>query len=465
MDIPITDIRALLDGYRHRLYTPEQVMDETFERIDSNGDDRVWITRLDRQRVRDQVNKLPANPSADDLAAYPLYGVPFAVKDNIDVQGLPTTAGCAAFAYVAQATAPVVEALLNAGAILFGKTNMTQFALGLAGERSPYGIPRNRFDAEYITGGSSSGSAVAMADRLLSFTLGTDTAGSGRLPAALNNVVGLKPSIGLLSMRGVVPACLSLDCVSIFAEDTRSAEIVFDVVNVPDPLDPYSREIPEAKSADIRRVGILADKDREFFGDTDCAAVYAAAIERLSDLGIVCSEIDYAPFRETAAMLYNGPWMAERDVAIGDFIRSNPEAVVPITRDSILGSSSITAADAFRSFHRLKELQRQTRATWARNDALLLPTVPTTYKIAEVMKDPFGVLHRLSLYTNFVNLLDLSAITLPSGFTRAGFPVGLTLIGQAFADKALLALAHDYMGRTLRECEAAPRAVPELRTA
>jgi allophanate hydrolase len=465
VSIPITNIHALLDGYRHHRYSPEQVVDETLERIENNGDDRVWITRLDRESILEQVNKLPASPLADDLATYPLYGVPFAVKDNIDVQGLPTTAGCAAFAYVAEATAPVVERLLKAGAILFGKTNMTQFALGLAGERAPYGIPRNRFAAEYITGGSSSGSAVAMADRLLSFTLGTDTAGSGRLPAALNNVVGLKPSIGLLSIRGVVPACLSLDCVSIFAEDTRSAEIVFDVVCAPDVLDPYSRDMRETKSAPIRRVGILAEKDREFFGDTDSAAVYAAAIERLLDLGIVCSEIDYAPFRETAAMLYNGPWMAERDVAVGEFIRKNPDAVVPITRDSILGSSKITAADAFRSFQRLKELQRQTRATWASNDAILLPTSPTTYKIADVMKDPFGILHRLSLYTNFVNLLDLSAITLPSGFTGEGLPVGLTLIGPAFTDKSLLALAHDYMDRTLQERESGPRAVSELRTA
>jgi allophanate hydrolase len=446
MDIPLKTIAALQDGYRRRDFTPEVVIAEVSRRIEKNGDDHVWILRFDAGYLASQIDRLPKTIDTGTFAKLPLYGIPFAIKDNMDVEGFPTTAACPDYAYIAKRTAPVVQKLLDAGAILVGKTNMTQFAIGLAGERSPYGIARNPYSSDHIPGGSSSGSAVGVASGLITFALGTDTAGSGRVPAALNNLVGVKPSRGLLSNTGVVPCCLSLDCVSIFANDIETAKAVFELARGYDAEDPFSREMPDRKAKPVRRIGILRNSEREFYGDNDSAALYERGIEKLAQLPYTLAEIDFAPFRQTAAMLYNGAFMAERDVAVGDFLRSCPDSTIPISRDAILASKRFSAADAFKALHDLKRLERITSKTWSDNDAIFLPTVPTTFSIAEVLHDPAPIPEKLSLYTNFVNLLDLSAVAIPYGFTSTGLPLGASLIGPAFADEGLLSVATAFLG-------------------
>lgn len=437
----LTDLDALSKGYKARSFTPLDVVNEVLARIDAAGDDKVWIARVSADDLRARAAELAAlrdSAAAQDL---PLYGIPFAVKDNIDVAGYPTTVGCPEFAYEPEADAPVVRRLIEAGGIFIGKTNMDQFAIGLTGARSPYGTPRNPYGADYIPGGSSSGSAVAVASGLVTFALGTDTAGSIRMPAGFNNVVGLKPTRGLLSIRGTIPACRSLDCVAILADDVRSAATVLDVATAFDAEDPFSKPADTRyKAKSVQRIGILPEAQREFFGDDDAARVYEAGIERLQDLGFECVEIDFRPFREAAELLYNGAWMAEREVAVGDFIERKPEAVVAATRTAILSSSKYTAADSFRGYYRLKELQRITGVTWGQIDALVVPTAPTIFKVAQALADPVTLMMRLSHYTNFVNLLDLCALAVPSGFNSAGMPVGATFIAPAFHDDSLIEL-------------------------
>jgi allophanate hydrolase len=335
---------------------------------------------------------------------------------------------------------------VEAGGILVGKTNLDQFATGLTGARSPYGVPKNAYNKDYIPGGSSSGSAVAVASGLVSFALGTDTAGSGRIPAGFNNVVGLKPTRGLLSITGIVPACRSLDCVAIFATDTFCAERVMDVTAAIDTSDAFSRGFPpNTKPLTVRKIGILRSKDRQFYGDDAAAAIYQDGVDRLQQMGFSCQEIDFDPFREAANMLYNGPWMAERDVAVGDFIRRKPESVVEVTRNAIMSASRFSAADAFKAYYRIKELRVSIRPTWSKVDAIFVPTAPTIYRVDEVLKDPAATNGRLSHYTNFVNLLDLCAIAVPSGFNANGLPVGATFIAPAFHDRDLIAAGRTYM--------------------
>lgn len=443
-EIAVTDIARLQEGYSAAHYTPLDVIEEVNRRIEAAGDDHVWILRLSKEEMARRAAELSGQRAA--TAKLPLYGVPFAVKDNIDIEGLPTTAGCPDFSYVAKQTAPVVQRLLDAGGILVGKTNLDQFATGLTGARSPYGVPKNPYDKSYIPGGSSSGSAVAVASGFVSFALGTDTAGSGRVPAGFNNVVGLKPTRGLLSISGIVPACRSLDCVAIFAMDTHSTAAVMDVAAAPDVTDVFSRDFPpQSEATVVRKIGILHLADRQFYGDDGAAAIYQSGVERLQRLGFVCQDIDFGPFREAAEMLYNGPWMAERDVAVGDFIRRKPESVVEVTRNAIMSASRFSAADAFRAFYRIKELRVVTRATWSEVDAIFVPTTPTIYRVDEVLKDPAATNGRLSHYTNFVNLLDLCAIAVPSGFTENGLPVGATLIAPAFCDRGVIAAGQSYM--------------------
>jgi len=448
----LTNLTALSAGYKAKKYDPVEVVEEVIARIEAAGEDNVWISRVAEKDLRkraEQLRAARANGSADTL---PLYGIPFAVKDNIDIAGFPTTVGCPEFAYEGRPTAPVVQRLIDAGAILVGKTNMDQFAIGLTGARSPYGTPRNPYGRDYIPGGSSSGSAVAVASGLVTFALGTDTAGSVRIPAGFNNVVGLKPTRGLLSTTGTIPACRSLDCVAILATDIRSSKVVLDAAAAFDPSDPFSRmpDDRQRKNRPVERIGILRSEDREFFGDGEAAAVYESGIERLRALGLSCSAIDFRPFREAAELLYNGAWMAEREVAVGDFIRRKPEAVIPATRVAIQSSSKYSAADGFRSFYRLKELKRDTRDTWEEIDALFVPTAPRIYEVQEAVSDPVGLMQRLSRYTNFVNLLDLCAIAAPSGFTAKGLPVGATFIAPAFQDHALIALNQRFETTTER---------------
>ena len=436
------DLEALSSRYRAGDLRPRQLVEDLLQRIERRGDDKVWIHRVPREELLARAAELEQR----GRGGLPLYGIPFAIKDNIDLAGHPTTAACPDFRYVAKESAAVVERLLAAGAIALGKTNLDQFATGLVGVRSPYGVPGNSFDPAFVPGGSSSGSAIAVASGLASFSLGTDTAGSGRVPAAFNNLVGHKPTCGLLSTRGVVPACRSLDCVSIFALTAGDAAAVLRAARGYDAADPYSRREPEVgHSATLRsfagcRVGVPRREQLEFFGNADAAKLFQQAVDRLATLGAERIEVDFAPFFATARLLYEGPWVAERYVAIRDFIEKHPGSLHPVTRGIIGGAVKYSAVDAFSAYHRLKELQRATASVWNSVDILVTPTAGTIYRIAEVEADPVRTNSNLGHYTNFMNLLDLSAIAVPAGFMGSGLPFGITLIAPAFADESLCAL-------------------------
>jgi allophanate hydrolase len=389
-----------------------------------------------------------------DPASLPLYGVPFAIKDNIDLAHVPTTAGCPEFAYTPNAHAFVVRLLIEAGAVPLGKTNLDQFATGLNGTRSPYGACRNAFDPDFISGGSSSGSSVAVAKGWVTFSLGTDTAGSGRVPASFNHLIGVKPTCGLLSASGMVPACRSLDNISLFALTAHDAQAVLEVAAVPDPSDPYSRAAEPFGvdfSAGPFRFGVPRQQDLEFFGNT-AAALFQASTERLQALGGTPVEIDFTPYLETARLLYEGPWVAERFVAIQGFLDQHADAVFPPVRSIIEGGRGKTAADAFSASYRLQALKRQCDAVWQQVDCLLTPTAGTLYRIADMQANPVQLNSNLGYYTNFMNLLDYSAVAVPAGFLSsgdaAGLPWGVTLAGPAHRDVPLLRLA-DRLHRTL----------------
>jgi len=415
-----------------------EAIERIFDAIEADGPGPVWIVLADREAAVRRAREVDP--------ALSLAGVPFAVKDNIDVAGMPTTAGCPAYSYVPTRTATVVQRLLDAGAVLVGKTNLDQFATGLVGVRSPYGACSSVFDQRYISGGSSSGSAVAVAKGLVAFALGTDTAGSGRVPAAFNDIVGLKPTRGLLSTTGVVPACRSLDCVSIFAASAKGAERVWRVAQGFDPADPFSRTAdPGAGAAPWLpgpfRFGVPRDEDLAFFGDTESPRLYRTAAARLEVLGGTRVTIDFAPFREAAALLYSGPWVAERYAAVGEFVDAHPDQVHPVVAQIVRGAASRSAADAYRGLYQLEALKRAAAAQWAGIDVLLLPTAGTIYTKEAVEADPIQLNSNLGYYTNFVNLMDLAAVAMPAGFRRDGLPFGVSLIGPAFSDAALLALA------------------------
>ncbi len=416
---------------------------EIFARIRAEGERPVWISLADEEAA------VETSRSADPTL--PLAGVPFAVKDNIDVAGMETTAGCPAFAYRAERTAPVVERLQRAGATLIGKTNMDQFATGLVGVRSPYGVCSSVFDDRYISGGSSSGSAVAVAKGLCAFALGTDTAGSGRVPAAFNNLVGLKPTRGLLSMTGVVPACRSLDCVSIFARTATEAAAVWRVARGFDAGDPYAR-LPRPGEgaapwlAGRFRFGVPGDAHLEFFGDDEAAALYRASLARLEQAGGERVTIDYSAFAEAARLLYAGPWVAERFAAVGAFLREHPGDAHPVVEKIILDAEQYSAVDAHRAAYQLEELKRLAEEQWRAVDVLALPTTGTIFTIDEVLREPVRRNTDLGCYTNFVNLMDLAAVAVPAGFRANGLPFGISLIGRAFSDEALLGLAQVYLG-------------------
>ena len=412
----------------------------------AHDENPVWIARADRARLDAQLAALRRRlvDVGGDPAALPLFGVPFGVKDNIDAVGFDTTAGCPAFAYRPDADAAVVARLRAAGAIVMGKANLDQFATGLNGTRSPYGAPWCVNDPRYISGGSSSGSAVAVARGDVLFSLGTDTAGSGRVPASLNGLVGVKPTRGLLSTRGVVPACRSLDCVSIFANDLAGAQRVLAAARGFDALDPYSRETARDAlgdagwSAPPQRLCVPADP--QFFGDRLQQAAWEATLARLRAAGVELVEVDISPLGEAAALLYGGPWVAEREAAVGDFARAHPQSVDPVVAGIVTGESG-SARGAFEAAYRLAELRRIAEVMWRDHAALLLPGVPTTYTIAAMRADPVELNSRLGIYTNFANLLDLAALNVPAGRRSDGLAFGVSLIGAAFSDERLLGLA------------------------
>src|SRR5690349_18968132 len=322
-------LATLLGAYASGALEPAQVLRHVHERARATLDRNIWITLLDWEAIAAQLADLEARRAAG--AALPLYGVPFAIKDNIDLSEVPTTAACPSYATTPRQSAPVVAALIAAGAIAVGKTNLDQFATGLVGTRSPYGVCTSAFDPRYISGGSSSGSALAVAHGLVSFALGTDTAGSGRVPAALNNIVGLKPTKGLLSTRGLLPACRSLDCISVFAGSVADAAAVFDLIASFDPRDPFSRPAPPG-SAGIPsgfRFGVPSKEGLEFFGDAGAEAAFSIAVDRLLELGGQLVPVDFTPFTRAAALLYQGPWVAERGAAVGEFIAREPSGLDP----------------------------------------------------------------------------------------------------------------------------------------
>ena len=431
-------VHALRSAYAAGTLDVGQVIEEVLKRIAAAGDDKVWITRAPDERLRAEAVRLDARRA--ELDRLPLWGVPFAVKDNIDVAGLPTTAACPAFAYQAAADAHVVARLKAAGALVTGKANLDQFATGLNGTRSPYGAPRSVFSAEYVSGGSSSGSAVAVAAGLASFALGTDTAGSGRVPAAFNNIVGIKPTPGRLGTTGLVPACRSLDCITVFSATVADGPCGRGGAR-PTPDDPYSRPIRPVTLPAAPRVGILSAGDREFFGDTETARLYDEAVARLAALGATPVPFDYAPFREIASLLYDGPWVAERLAAVEAFFAEHEAAFDPSVRAIVGSARGYSAVDAFRGAYALEALRQRTRATWDAVDLLLLPTAPTTYTVAEMLADPVRLNSRFGQYTNFTNLLGLAAIAVPAGLRTDGLPAGITLIGPGFSDDALAPLA------------------------
>jgi allophanate hydrolase len=401
-------------------------------RIEAIDDAGIFLYRPEQSELLAAAEALPAF----DPERYPLWGLPFAVKDNIDVAGWPTSAACPDFARITPDTAPVVQLLRDAGAVLVGKTNLDQFATGLVGVRTPYPVPRNPFDPARVPGGSSSGSAVAVAQDLVSFSLGTDTAGSGRVPAAFNNLVGLKPSLGAISTRGVVPACRTLDCVSIFAQTVSDARAVFDVAAVYDAAEPYARRVMQTDQP-IRSVGVPAGDDLRFFGDEAAAEAWRGSLAALARTGVTVREIPFGHFLDTAAMLYAGPWVAERRAAVGSFMDRHPEAMHPVTRAILSDADRHSAVDVFNAVYRLAAQRRRCEQTFADVDALAVPTAPIFPTLADLAADPIGPNSRLGTYTNFVNLLDLAAIALPGPFRADGLPAGLTLIAPAGADHRL----------------------------
>ena len=435
-------IGALRDRFLTGATSPAQIVEDIFSRIRAEGERPVWISLVSESDAMQQ--------AASVDMSLPLAGIPFAVKDNFDVAGMETTAGCPSFAYVPARTAPVVQRLIDAGAILIGKTNMDQFATGLVGTRSPYGACSSVYDSRYISGGSSSGSAVAVAKGWCAFALGTDTAGSGRVPAAFNNLIGLKPTRGLLSTNGVVPACRSLDCVSVFTKTAVDANFLWKVAQAFDPEDPYSRTFtPGAGAAPWSegsfRFGVPDDSELKFFGDDQTPLLYRKAIDRLAALHGEAVKIDFSIFREAAALLYSGPWVAERYAAVGEFLEGQSEGVNEVVKKIILGAKSYSAADAYRSSYRLGTLKQQAADEWRKMDVLLLPTAGTIYRREAVHTDPIRLNSNLGFYTNFVNLMDLAAVAIPAGFRSDGLPFGVSLIGPSFSDPALLRLAARYL--------------------
>jgi allophanate hydrolase len=437
------DIDSLEQRYRSKVTSPSRLIADIYAEVRKMGERPLWISVVSEEASMARALELE---SMADTAVLPLFGIPFAVKDNFDVEGLETTAACPEFSYTARSTAEAVRRLLDAGAILIGKTNMDQFATGLVGTRTPYGICSSVFDEEYISGGSSAGSAVAVANGLVSLALGTDTAGSGRVPAAFNQLVGLKPTRGLVSTMGLLPACRTLDCVSVFAETCSDAARVLGVIAGFDKKDAYSRVARPGEgaapwTAARFRFGVPTEESREFFGDDAARGAYVRAIEALSDFGGEAIKFDYSELREAACLLYGGPWVAERLAAVREFAQDHSDAFDETVGSIIKGAERFSAVDGFQAAYRLQAIRRKADVLFNEVDFLLLPTAPTTYKISEVLASPIALNSNLGYYTNFVNLLDLTAVAVPAGMLENGLPFGVSLIGKAFADEGLLIMA------------------------
>lgn len=444
MNLSISHLR---DAYKNKTLTPQQLLENIRQACEQFVDHNIWIHLLSREELQPYLDNLLNKR----IERFPLYGIPFAIKDNIDLAGIPTTAACQAFSYLPEKSAFIVEQLINAGAIPVGKTNMDQFATGLAGTRSPapWGACKNSFNKDYISGGSSSGSSVSVALGLVSFSLGTDTAGSGRVPASFNNLIGLKPSKGLLSMSGVVPACRSLDCVSVFALTTDDANTVFEQAAVYDVNDQYARENPFSNNG--RQYGLpvepftfaVPQRDQlEFFGNTAAQKLFEKSISTMQALGGKKHEIDFAPFLQAAKLLYEGPWVAERYVAIENIISQQANELIPVIRTIIGRAKNKKATEAFKAEYSLQKHRSLAKRLLTDVDFLMTPTAGTIYTIEEINTDPIKLNSNLGYYTNFMNLLDCACIAVPAGFLDTGLPWGISLISTCMQDRKLLSFAN-----------------------
>ncbi|MFS2149510.1 allophanate hydrolase [Rhizobium sp. Rhizsp42] len=441
MSTPAFDIASL-----HAFYagggTVAEIIGQVFARIAAVDDPGIFLHLADRQSLLAEAAAL----GTFDPVTKPLWGIPFAVKDNIDVAGMPTTAACPDYAYHATRDATVVRLLREAGALIVGKTNLDQFATGLVGVRSPYPIPRNAIDPTLVPGGSSSGSAVATAQGIVSFALGTDTAGSGRIPAGLNNIVGLKPSVGALSTTGVIPACRTLDCVSIFALSVDDAWHVFSVAAREDGDDAYSRAVPATgygRLPPMLSIGVPAKADLRFFGDAVMEASYEDALDMLQGLGHRIVEVPFVDFYDVANLLYEGAWVAERYAAVKDFFDTSEASFHPVTRKIYGAAKTLTAADAFNGFYALQAMKRKLAPVIASVDLFCVPTAPSHYTLADLAAEPIRENSRLGTYTNFVNLLDMCGIAVPTGKRSDGLPASVTLLAPFGRDGLTASLARD----------------------
>ena len=440
-------VAAIVAAHRAGTMTPAQTVARSYQRIRDYNDPAVFISLRDEKDAIAEAEAL----STKDPGTLPLLGVPVAVKDNIDALGLATTAACPAFSYTPAQDSTAVARLRAAGAIIIGKTNLDQFATGLVGVRSPYGIPVNPIRADLVPGGSSSGSGVAVSAGLVPLALGTDTAGSGRVPAMLNNIVGLKPSLGLISTAGLVPACRTLDCISVFSLTVDDAMAALAVMAGPDRADPFSRDRPLGRISAFPgqlRLGVPRKGQLIFFGDTASEKAYGEALERWTALGATLVEFDLEPFYETARLLYEGPWVAERYLVIRNLLASSPESIHPVTREITAAGARLTAADTFASLYRLQGLRRIAERAFADLDAIVLPTAPTVYSTAQVLANPIELNSRLGTYTNFVNLLDLCGLALPAAMRPDGIPFGITLLAPAGHDAQLASIGRAFHADT-----------------
>ena len=454
-------VAEILEAYRSGAARPEDIVARSYARIRAHDDPAIFISLRDEAELLAEARAL----QQAGKTSLPLYGIPVAVKDNIDVKGLPTTAACPAYSYRPNKDAACVAKLREAGALVIGKTNLDQFATGLVGVRTPYGIGRNLFDPKLIPGGSSTGSALAVGAGLVPLSLGTDTAGSGRVPAAFANVVGLKPSRGLVSNAGVVPACRTLDCVSVFALTVDDATAMLSVIAGPDANEASARpRLPDRAGPmpEGLRLGVPLAGQRLFFGDRASEHLYEASLAQFAKLGATIVEIDIEPFYAAARLLYEGPWVAERYLTIRALIASSPESILPVTRQIILAGAHGSAADAFAAFYQLDDLRRVRDHTFRSIDAMVLPTAPTIYSIEQVQADPIALNSRLGTYTNFVNLLDMCGLAVPAAMRADGTPFGVTLLAPAHEDIALAAIGRAFHAATKLPLGALDQPQPRL---
>lgn len=434
-------VAEILHSHASGTGSPVKTAARVADAIAARGDDGVWLSTVPREQLLAAAEAIEQRPGARTL---PLYGVPFGVKDSIDVAGVPTTLSCPDYAYVPDATAPAVQKLLDAGALYVGKTNLDQFATGLNGTRTPYTVPRSVYGNEMISGGSSSGSALAVALGQVPFAVATDTAGSGRVPAALNGVVGFKPSRGLISTVGLVPACKSLDCITVMAGSIDDTDRVLDVVIGRDDNDPWSRDRGPRHAGAPIRIGLPATDELDFFGDTDMQSAHLAFRNRVTRAETVV-DAPLKPFLDAGALLYSGPWVAERLVEFADFLAAKPDSIFPVVRDILRSGEKYTAVDAFAAQQRLQELKAEVARLWEHMDVLVVPTIGTTFTVDEVTERPIDCNTMLGHYTHFGNLLDLTGIAVPVGHAADGRPLSVMILGPALSDDTVLTLAARFL--------------------